>query len=350
MRISLITPARAGARNGNRNTATRWAGFLRSQGHRVVIEQQWSGLHADLMIALHARRSHESIRRYAESFPASPLVVVLTGTDLYRDIRADREAQLSLELATRLVVLQEKGIEELGRTLHPKVRVIYQSARTISRPPPLTSCFEVVVSGHLRDEKDPFRVAAALRYVPPDSRIRVTHIGGAMSGDMAAEAAAWMSREPRYRWRGEVSNAEALRALARSRVMVISSRMEGGANVVSEALTLGVPVIASNIAGNVGMLGARYPGYFPVGRARPLATLLIRAEREPAFYRRLEGACAARAPLVSVERERASLAALVAELTSRPAAAISHSAPTSSARAWPRPERVITRRRVRASG
>jgi len=171
-----------------------------------------------------------------------------------------------------------------------------------------------------------------------------------MSGDMAAEAAAWMSLEPRYRWRGEVSNAEALRALARSRVMVISSRMEGGANVVSEALTLGVPVIASNVAGNVGMLGARYPGYFPVGRAQPLATLLIRAEREPAFYRRLEAACAARAPLVSPERERASLAALVAELTSRPAAAISHSAATSSARAWRGPERVITRRRVRASG
>ncbi len=315
MKISIITPAGPRTHNGNRNTATRWARLLRDLGHRVSVEREWSAIDADLMIALHARRSHASILRYAAGCPERPLAVVLTGTDLYRDIHSDADAKSSLELATRLVVLHELGARELAPRLRPKTRVIYQSARAISRLPPLASCFEVVVSGHLRSEKDPFRAAAALAHLPAESRIRVTHIGRALSEEFAREARSWMLREPRYRWLGEVPQWRALRFIARSRVLVVSSSMEGGANVVSEALTLGVPVIASRVPGNVGMLGARYPGYFRLGDERALARLLTRAEREPAYYRSLNRSCAARAHLVSPDRERTALRRLVGELT-----------------------------------
>jgi putative glycosyltransferase (TIGR04348 family) len=235
---------------------------------------------------------------------------------VYRDIHTDTDAQLSLELATRLVVLQELALKALTPRLRSKGRVVYQSSRSISRPPALRSCFEVVVSGHLREEKDPFRAAAALNYLPDQSRIRITHIGGALTAGMAAEARAWMRREPRYQWLGEVAHARALRLLARSRLMVISSRMEGGANVVSEALTLGVPVIASRVPGNVGMLGPRYRGYYPLGDERALARLLARAESDPTYYGLLNDACAARSTLVSPERERAALSALMLESVS----------------------------------
>jgi putative glycosyltransferase (TIGR04348 family) len=313
LRISIITPAAMHARNGNRNTATRWARLLRALGHRVSVEREWSGTPADLMIALHARRSHSSIERYAKSFPERPLVVVLTGTDLYRDIRTDPDAKRSLALARRLVVLQDCGVKELAAPLRAKTRVVYQSARAVPRQAPLASCFEVVVSGHLREEKDPFRAAAALAHLPSESRIRVTHIGAAMSAGMSVEARAWMTREARYRWLGEVPRWRALRLLARSRVMVLSSRMEGGANVVSEALALGVPVIASRIPGNVGMLGARYAGYYPVCDERSLAHMLHRAERDDAYYRALRRSCAARAFLVAPEREQAALGKLITE-------------------------------------
>jgi putative glycosyltransferase (TIGR04348 family) len=313
-----VTPAGAHARTGNRNTASRWAAFLRAAGHRVNVEQHWSGAAADVLIALHARRSHDSIAAYAERHPARPLVVTLTGTDVYRDIAQDPAAQESLRLATRLIVLQDAAPDELAPALRGKCRVVYQSARAIPRSAPLARCFEIVVSGHLREEKDPFRCAAALAYLPASSRVRVTHAGGALTPDMESEARGWMSREPRYRWRGELAHAQALRLLARARLMVISSRMEGGANVVSEALTIGVPVIASDIRGNVGMLGRDYPGYYPLADERALAALVERAENDRDYYAELESACRARAVLLTPERERAALESLLAELVVTP--------------------------------
>ncbi|HET7158892.1 MAG TPA: selenoneine biosynthesis selenosugar synthase SenB [Burkholderiales bacterium] len=315
MKISMITPAGARTRNGNRNTATRWAGFLRAMGHRVTVAQHWEGVPSDLMIALHARRSYDSIAAFAHAHPQRPLVVALTGTDLYRDIHTDHHAQHALALATRLIVLQDMGPQSLPGQYRAKTRVVYQSARSIASPPPhLQSCFEVVVSGHLREEKDPFRAAWALALLPKSTRIRVTHIGRAMTLQMQTQAETLAQNEPRYRWLGEYPHWKALRVLARSRLMVLSSIMEGGANVASEALALNVPVIASRIDGNIGMLGRDYPGYYTVRDERMLADCLNRAETDPAWYARLREACAARAHLVSAQREQAALRALMEEL------------------------------------
>lgn len=315
MKIALITPAAPKSRYGNRNTAMRWADLLRELGHRVVVQETWNGRDADAMLALHARRSHDSIVRFAERWPDRPLVVALTGTDLYRDIRQDPNAQESLELATRLVVLQDMGLQELAPRLRRKTRVIYQSCAPILRGPSIKSCFEVIVSGHLREEKDPFRGAAALEYLPAASRIRITHIGGARDPQLAAEARRWMQRQPRYVWLGELARPRALDTLARGRAMLLSSHMEGGANVISEALTARVPVIASRIPGNIGMLGKDYRGYYRSGDARALARLLRRIENDGDFLAVLRRQCAVRRRLISRVRERGGLRKLFMEFT-----------------------------------
>ncbi len=97
--------------------------------------------------------------------------------------------------------------------------------------------------------------------------------------------------------------------------MVLSSLMEGGANVVSEAVISGLPVLASRIDGTVGLLGEDYPGYFPVSDTAALGRLLRRVEAEPEFLAALASHCAARAPLFQSERERASVGALMAEFS-----------------------------------
>ena len=315
MKIALVTPAAAHSRYGNRNTAVRWAQMLRELGHEVRVQQSWDGRSADVMLALHARRSHDSIARFAERYPQRPLIVALTGTDLYRDVHHDANAQESLELATRMVVLQDMGLRELAPRLRHKTHVIYQSCEAIPRRPAIRSCFEIVISGHLREEKDPFCGAAALEHLPGESRIRITHIGGARDPALAREARRWMQREPRYVWLGELTRPHALATLARARAMLLSSRMEGGANVISEALTARVPVIASRISGNIGMLGHRYRGYYPVGDAPALAQLLLKIESDPDFLALLRRQCTERRKLISAAQERRGLRALLTGLT-----------------------------------
>lgn len=315
MKIIIVTPADPKSLSGNRTTAVRWARFLRESGHEVAVEESWSGEEADLMIALHARRSHSSIETYAETHPERPLVVVLTGTDLYRDLPADENTRESLELASCLVALQEAALDELEERHRRKTRVIYQSAEPIEPVQPDERFFDVCVVGNLREVKDPFRAALAARLLPTESRVRVSHAGKARNEQFEKGALAHTDASPRYRWLGELPHSEIRSLLSRSRLLVQSSVMEGGANSICEALAAGVPVVASYIPGNVGMLGEDYPGYYPVGDEKALALLLEKAEHDEGLYRSLEAACEARRYLVSPDLERGALEALVTEVT-----------------------------------
>jgi putative glycosyltransferase (TIGR04348 family) len=311
MRIALVTPAGARARNGNRHTALRWAAFLRAAGHRVAVSTEWSGGEADLLLALHARRSYDSIRRFAASYPQRRLLVALTGTDVYRDIHESAEAQQSLELAHRLIVLQPKAAEELPERLRSKVSVVVQSCATRLRHAPVKGKFRVCVIGHLREEKDPLRIVVALPYL---DAIQVIHLGAALDESLGRQALAAMQRDSRYRWLGGVPHGRALAWLASSHAMVISSRMEGGANVVCEALRVGVPVLASRISGNVGLLGERYPAYFALEDEKALAELIHRAATDKKFYKRVKNAVERLRPMVAPRAEaRALLDALKAD-------------------------------------
>jgi putative glycosyltransferase (TIGR04348 family) len=316
MKILVVTPAPPGSRKGNRITARRWGRLLRELGHRVRLVEQYDGERCDLLVALHAGKSADSAARFGAGHPRRPLVVALTGTDLYDDIRTNPAAQRSLELADRLIVLQPLATEELQPALRPKVRVIYQSVPAFARSlQPRESFFDVCVMGHLRPVKDPFRTALAARLLPADSRVRVIHVGGALTPEMEAQAHNEERTNPRYRWLGEVPRRKALRILARCRLLSLTSRLEGGANVVSEAVTVGVPVVSSRIAGSVGLLGEDYPGYFPVGDTAALADLLRRAETDAAFLDDLTRRCRALRPQFEPAEERRRWRELLAEFS-----------------------------------
>jgi len=236
-----------------------------------------------------------------------------SGTDVYRDIQNDPAARRSLELATLLITLQEQAGRELQRRWRGKVRVVYQSASIARAAAPPQRQFRICVVGHLRAEKDPFRAALALAHLPDGRPIEVVHVGDALSGEMASEARRLMRVDTRYRWVGGVPHSRALAWLARSHLLVVSSRMEGGANVICEAARAGVPVVASRVPGNVGMLGPRYPGYYPLADERALARLIDRASTEARFYARLKAGTAARRHLFAPAAERRGVLAVVRE-------------------------------------
>jgi putative glycosyltransferase (TIGR04348 family) len=315
MRVCIVTPARRHTHLGNRVTAVRWGGHLRALGHQVSMTTAWEGEPADALVVLHARRSADSALRWRELRGAAPLVLALTGTDLYQDLPAgSAEAERSIALADRLVVLQPLALAALPPAAAAKARVVLQGAsppRGVAPwAPPAPP--RALVLAHLRAVKDPLLPAEAAGRLPPASRDEVVHLGAALDPDAPARAEA--AAGARWRWGGQVAHGEALRRLAGAWLLVVPSRLEGGANVVSEAIACGVPVLGSRVDGTVGLLGEEYPGYFPPGDAAALAALLLRCEREPAFRERLRAEVLARAPLHAPAREREAWRALLAEL------------------------------------
>lgn len=315
--LTIVTPARAGTRTGNLHTAQRWARMLRGAGHRVSVTVEWDGSPCDLMLALHARRSFASILAYRKANPSGPLVVVLTGTDLYRDLPASAEARRSLELADRIIVLQEDAKRKLARKFQARTRIVYQSADPrVSHSPP-KGRFRVAVVGHLREEKDPFRAVKAFSLLARSDNLELVQLGAALAPALGAEAERWMKRDARYRWLDSVPHARALGWIASSHLLVVSSVMEGGANVICEAARIGTPVLASRVSGNIGMLGRGYPGFFPLFDDGALARLLKKCTEDTTFYRSLQCALHARRHLFAPAAERVALARVVREALAR---------------------------------
>jgi putative glycosyltransferase (TIGR04348 family) len=310
--VCIVTPGTRTANNGNWRTAARWAEMLRDR-FRVIVQTQWDGAPADALIALHARRSHDSVGRYRAG-SSGRIAVVLTGTDLYRDLPESREAAASLDLADRIVTLQDEAPRVLPARWRRKATLIFQSAvslRARRKPRDRLACVAV---GHLRAEKDPLTLMRAMALIPRDLAIEIRHIGAPLDPRLAAAARDLGRRDPRYRYVGALPHGLARAALGAAHLLIHPSVMEGGANVIAEAVTARTAVLASRVPGNVGMLGRRYPGYFPPGDESALARRLVQALEDPRYLARLESACAARRPLFDPASEARSLRKLAAEL------------------------------------
>ena len=318
LRVVIVSPALADANNGNWQTARRWQQLLSAHSARIV--RQWPDDQADgdeVMLALHARRSADSVQAWHAKHGQRGLGVVLTGTDLYRDIAHDPQAQRSLALAHSLVVLQGLGTRSLPREHQAKARVIFQSTGRRQTLPKTTRHLRALMVGHLREEKDPLTLMAAARWLPPNAGVCIDHIGAPLDPALGQAAQATQAQCPHYRWLGAVPHAQTRQRIQRAHLLVHCSRMEGGAHVLMEAVCSGTPVLASRIDGNVGLLGEDYAGLFEPGDARGLVDLLM-ACREPvggpAVVAHLQHQCALRAPLFEPQAERAALHRWVQDL------------------------------------
>lgn len=326
--VVIVSPALADANNGNWRTARRWQELLAGR-YAVRITAQWPDAQAGgdtLMLALHARRSAGAIHAWAARHPGRGLAVVLTGTDLYQDLATSEAASRSVELAQRLVVLQERGAEALPPALRGKARVVYQSTPALPPLPRERDVLRTVMVGHLRQVKTPQTLFAAARLLRGREDIRITHIGDAAAEPALGDEARTTARDcPGYEWLGGLPHGETLDRIRSAHVLVHTSALEGGAHVILEAVRCGTPVLASRVPGNVGMLGDGYAGYFPHGDAGALARLLQACRdgqlaEDPAggLLARLAAQCALRAPLFDAGAERQALLNLLQELEEAP--------------------------------
>lgn len=309
----MITPAQPGSKAGNRATAERWETLLESAGHSVDVVTEYHGEPCDAFIALHAWRSVDAIRHFRETWPEKPLIVALTGTDIYQHQHEyPEDTRYSMGAADALIGLHDLVAHDIPAGFASKLVTLYQSAEGPEAfPAPQADLTKessgVCVIGHLRDEKDSLRAAYAARLLPKDSKVQVFCAGKAHNDAWHNKAEREMAENPRFHWLGELDKTRTRQLMANSRLMVISSVMEGGANVVSEACRAGLPVLASDIPGNVGLLGRDYAGYFPVGDEQALAGLLQHAETEPTFLESLKAQVSNLAERFLPEKEQASL-------------------------------------------
>jgi putative glycosyltransferase (TIGR04348 family) len=311
--VQIVTPARRRSRKGNRVTALRWARLLRAAGQRVRVRTELDDAPCDVLIVLHAVHGRAAVRAWVERGRPGKLVLGLSGTDVYGD-DGDLDPALYAP-ADRIVALQPLAVERLPPALRGRTRTILQSAARLEQPPaPREDVFEVVCVAHLRDVKDPFLPARAAARLPAGSRVEIVHAGAALDAGSAQRAEAEPRANPRWTWLGSVPRAEVLELVARARVFVQSSRHEGGANALSEALVQGTPVLATRVPGNVGVLGEEHPGLYRAGDERELARLLERCERDAGYLDDLCAASRALAARLTPERECAAWAALIAEL------------------------------------
>jgi putative glycosyltransferase (TIGR04348 family) len=328
----IVSPALSEANNGNWQTARRWQRLL-APHHRVRIVREWPEADGqvaqdEVMLALHARRSAAAVQAWSQARGATGLAVVMTGTDLYHDIAIDASAQRSLALAQQLVVLQDQAPRMLPAHVLAKTRVILQSTPQRQPLPKTSHHLRAVMVGHLREEKDPLTLMAAAQLLRHEPDIRIDHIGASLEAALGQAAQATALACPHYRWLGALPHEATLRRIQRAHVLVHTSRLEGGAHVLMEAMRCGTPVLASQMAGNVGMLGADYAGYFEVSDAQGLARLLRQCRADQAtpaspdktvpdnqsLLRHLQHQCQLRAPLFSPDTEQAALLQLVDSL------------------------------------
>lgn len=320
--VVIVTPAWADANNGNWQTAQRWARHL-ARKHTVVLVDQWPQgreTSAQALIALHARRSAASIQAWHQQRGPKGLAVVLTGTDLYKDLHSPdpetaQTVQQSLEAAQALVVLQGDAPQALPEAHRHKAQVIFQSttARKPLRKPDLQRYpLRAVMVGHLREEKDPNTLQQAAKQLQHQaSRILIDHLGAALDPSFETAALHTQATCPHYRWLGAQTHAQARSRIQRAHVLVHTSRMEGGAHVIMEAVRSGTPVLASRMSGNVGMLGEDYAGFFPVGDSQALAQALLRFQADADFRNTLMRQCQERAALFDPQAELNALERLV---------------------------------------
>lgn len=288
-------------------TADRYLRIFRELGWRARILPAYDGEPADCIVGLHAKKSARAVLAFRKRHPDRKVIVVLTGTDLYRDIKSSRLAQHALDAADVLVTLQPVGIAALPARFRSKAVSIVQSAppyrrRKAVRSGPFCAC----VLGHVRREKDPLRAAYAVRRISKGDSMRVVQAGKILEPRYERLLRQEAERNPHFRYAGALGRRAALALLARCDLLVQSSYLEGGANSICEAIACGVPILASRISGNIGILGRSYPGLYPPGDTKALRGLLERAMQSPRYYERLQRAVDDLLPLVQPSREQAA--------------------------------------------
>ncbi len=310
LEVLIHSPFPRETTQGNTITADRLRDVLVKAGVSVGMSVvDYSGEQARCMVALNAWRSAKDVAKYRALHPTGKVIVIITGSDINHEELADENSptRQTMASADALVMLHDQEFHKLSAELQQKCHVIYPSVtlpdHITHKRVPRDSCM-ALIAGNLRPVKNPtLAVDACYLLAKGDYASVSVDVFGSASGEIESAVRAASERLPHYQWHGMISHQELLGEMSQADVLLNVSLGEGGANAICEAITMGLPVIASDIGGNQGMLGADYLGYFPSGDQQALAEILHRVASDEVFYERLKSQVEERALLFSYRRE-----------------------------------------------
>lgn len=275
VRVLLLSPLLGGG--GNATSARRLARHLGAEGVAArlleVSAPDFPGRLAaalrsfrpDLVHALHARKGGAAWLDHA--LPGDPpLVVSLTGTEIHRDLGdpslaprvlgALREARLVLSsggalLASAVAVVPSlsgrSAVVPKGVDLPPRDPG-FDLRRAAGLP---RNAFVFLLPAGLREVKDPlFALEPLSRLRRGDPRVAFVHCGESLDPSLEEALRARAAAEPWVRTLGAVPYRRMGSVYAGASVVLNTSRSEGYANVLPEAMAAGRPLLAADIPAN----------------------------------------------------------------------------------------------------
>lgn len=285
MRVLIVTPYPLSGSNGNTITAKRLETILDIPPIRAEALHTHTPPPADILINLHATKTFPAAKHFKATNPNAKLITLITGTDLNQHLPAKHpHIAPALELADVIVVPHHHALPELPTSVHAKTKVIPASIVIPELPslPPLPSP-TIILPSHLREVKNPFLLNRALAVIP-DLHLHALLLGRELEAGLSQLAFQLQENDQRFRYLGELDHHQTLAHIRGATLTLNTSHQEGGPNAIAESIVLGTPVIASRIAGNVGMLGTTYPGLFTPDDPASLASLIKKFLTDPTFH------------------------------------------------------------------
>jgi len=269
MRIALIAPYSLGPLRGNIITVNRIGCFLQRLEVDVLIlpadalssaemEQRLASFAPRLIHAFHARYCGGVAQRLAERLHL-PYVVTITGSDLHDpQLRDHPDTLRALSSARSVICFNDLEAAKLAGhfpEISARLSVIPQGVEAL----PVAEddfgvagdAFVLLLPAALRPVKRvefPLQALAPLMERLPALRLVIA--GGIIDQDYAATIRTMLCDAPYAAWLGEVARERMGALYARADVVLNCSLFESMPNSLLEAMALGRPVLAADIAGN----------------------------------------------------------------------------------------------------
>jgi glycosyltransferase involved in cell wall biosynthesis len=274
MRILIVVPEQDRI-SGNWVSAMRFQQGLALLGHQAIVEEtrlkpepgfrrQILDFAPDVAILLHAYRSGKPWLEAIDGFTI-PTVVLLTGTDINHgldDPEQQQDIRSCLQQAT-FVLLQNPLLANELSSSHPEL-----TANLYELPPGIrlgTEAYPLRDKHHLAKAKTLFLCPAGLRQVKGvlellemfdlvaarSSQAVIAFCGPILEEEYGQRFLSALETRPWAHYLGPIPTQTMASAMREADVVINNSQTEGLANSLLEAATLGIPILAHKIPGNL---------------------------------------------------------------------------------------------------